>query len=93
MVELPPFASDRRRRGRRGLIIVGRRCWRRWIAPHDPFDLASLNLLTRRDPPAWLHGGNWRYPLGTDDQGRDVLSTILYGTRLSLLVGVLGGDC
>jgi peptide/nickel transport system permease protein len=59
-----------------------------WIAPHDPFDLASLSLLDASDPPAWVEGGNWRYPLGTDNQGRDVLSAILYGARLSLLVGV-----
>src|SRR4051794_12962569 len=59
-----------------------------WIAPHDPFDLASLSLLDSSDPPAWLEGGNWNYPLGTDNQGRDVLSAILYGARLSLLVGL-----
>jgi peptide/nickel transport system permease protein len=58
-----------------------------WIAPHDPFDPASLNLLDATNPPAWLPGGSWRFPLGTDDQGRDVLSAILYGSRLSLAVG------
>ena len=58
------------------------------IAPHNPYDLASLSLLDATDPPAWLKDGNWSYLLGTDDQGRDVLSTILYGTRLSLTVGV-----
>ncbi|HEX3861740.1 MAG TPA: ABC transporter permease [Stellaceae bacterium] len=59
-----------------------------WIAPHDPYDLASLSLMDATDPPAWVDGGNWSYPLGTDNQGRDVLSTILYGARLSLFVGV-----
>jgi peptide/nickel transport system permease protein len=59
-----------------------------WIAPHDPFDLASLSLIDASNPPAWLEGGSWNYPLGTDNQGRDVLSAILYGARLSLLVGV-----
>lgn len=58
------------------------------IAPHDPYDLASLNLLDSFNPPAWSENGSWAYPLGTDDQGRDVLSAILYGMRLSLLVGV-----
>jgi peptide/nickel transport system permease protein len=58
-----------------------------WIAPHDPFDPASLNLLDATDPPVWLDGGTWSFPLGTDDQGRDILSSILYGTRLSLAVG------
>src|SRR5438045_6678846 len=59
-----------------------------WIAPHDPFDLASLSLLDASNPPAWIDGGSWNYPLGTDNQGRDVLSAILYGARLSLLVGL-----
>jgi len=58
-----------------------------WIAPHDPFNLASLNLLDAEHPPAWLAGGSWRFPLGTDQEGRDMLSAILYGSRLSLLVG------
>ncbi len=60
-----------------------------WIAPHDPFDLRQLNLLDSHLPPAWLADGDPRYLLGTDDQGRDVLSTILYGSRISLSVGVL----
>jgi peptide/nickel transport system permease protein len=59
-----------------------------WIAPHDPFDLASLSLLDASNPPGWIEGGSWSYPLGTDNQGRDVLSAILYGARLSLVVGV-----
>src|SRR6266513_2893018 len=59
------------------------------IAPHDPFDLRQLNLLDSHLPPAWLAGGDPGYLLGTDDQGRDVLSTILYGSRISLGVGVL----
>jgi peptide/nickel transport system permease protein len=59
------------------------------IAPHDPYDLRAVNLLDSQQPPAWLKDGDWRYPLGTDDQGRDVLSSILYGSRLSLSVGVL----
>ncbi len=59
-----------------------------WIAPHNPFDLASLNLLDSHNPPAWEEGGSWTYPLGTDDQGRDILSAILFGLRLSLAVGV-----
>ena len=60
-----------------------------WIAPYDPFDLRQLNLLDSHLPPAWLAGGDPGYLLGTDDQGRDVLSTILYGSRISLGVGVL----
>ena len=59
-----------------------------WIAPHQPFDLASLNLSDSLLPPAWSEEGRATYLLGTDDQGRDVLSTILYGSRISLLVGL-----
>ena len=60
-----------------------------WVAPHNPFDLATLNLGDAMTPPAWTSGGNPTYPLGTDDQGRDVLSAILFGSRVSLLVGLL----
>jgi hypothetical protein len=60
-----------------------------WIAAHNPFDLASVNLLDAVTPPAWTAQGNAAYLLGTDNQGRrDVLSAILYGARISLAVGV-----
>src|ERR1700730_616689 len=68
-------------------VIIGAALLAPLIAPHDPYDLASLSLLDATDPPAWLKDGTWSYPLGTDNQGRDVLSAILYGTRVSLLVG------
>ena len=58
------------------------------IAPHDPYDLKELSLLDANTPPAWEQGGDRRFPLGTDDQGRDILSTILYGTRSSMLIGI-----
>jgi peptide/nickel transport system permease protein len=58
-----------------------------WIAPHNPFDLASLQLLDAFKPPAWSKLGDATYLLGTDDQGRDMLSAIMYGARVSLLVG------
>lgn len=57
------------------------------LAPHNPFDLASLQLMDAFKPPAWTGEGDATYPLGTDDQGRDVLSAIMYGARISLLVG------
>jgi peptide/nickel transport system permease protein len=57
------------------------------IAPHDPFNLASLNLMDSFRPPVGGEDWSWTYPLGTDDQGRDVLSGIMYGVRISLLVG------
>lgn len=59
------------------------------IAPQDPFDLASFDLLDAELPPVWQEGSDPRFLLGTDAQGRDLLSAILYGTRISLLVGVL----
>ena len=59
------------------------------VAPHDPFDLASVDLMDSLLPPAWLDGGSISFPFGTDDQGRDVFSTILYGARISLTVGFL----
>lgn len=54
------------------------------LAPQNPFDTAALNIGDARLPPAWLDGGQARYPLGSDSQGRDVLSTIMYGSRISL---------
>jgi peptide/nickel transport system permease protein len=59
-----------------------------WLAPHDTFDVSTLHLENAFRPPVWLIGGDWSYPLGTDDQGRDVLSTIMFGTRTSLVVSV-----
>ncbi|MGO1074543.1 ABC transporter permease [Inquilinus sp. CA228] len=60
------------------------------IAPQDPFDAASLDLMNSLIPPAFEALGDPQFPLGTDDQGRDLFSAILYGTRISLLVGVAG---
>ena len=58
-----------------------------WLAPHNPFDPSSLNLMDALTPPAWTAGGTSRFLLGTDDQGRDVFSTIMFGSRVSLMVG------
>ena len=58
------------------------------VAPHNPFDLATLELGDSRLPPAWSEGGTSRYLLGTDDQGRDILSALMYGARISLFVGL-----
>ncbi|MEM9358788.1 MAG: ABC transporter permease, partial [Pseudomonadota bacterium] len=57
------------------------------VAPHNPFDLASIDILDASLPPVWLADGDPRFLLGTDDQGRDVFSTIIYGARISLFVG------
>lgn len=59
------------------------------VAPYDPFDMASIDLLDSLKPPAWIDGGSLSHLFGTDDQGRDVFSTILHGSRVSLLVGFL----
>ena len=58
------------------------------VAPHNPFDLATLELGDAMLPPAWIQGGSNKYLLGTDDQGRDILSALMCGGRISLLVGM-----
>jgi peptide/nickel transport system permease protein len=60
-----------------------------WVSPHNPFDLAALELGDARLPPAWEPEGTTKYLLGTDDQGRDILSALIYGARISLVVGVV----
>ncbi|WP_443112076.1 ABC transporter permease [Aquabacterium sp. OR-4] len=59
-----------------------------WLAPHNPQDLASLDLMDARLPPAWMPEGKASYWLGTDDQGRDIVSSLMYGLRISLFVGL-----
>jgi peptide/nickel transport system permease protein len=72
------------------LVLVLGAVFANWIAPHNPFDVASLSLMDSFKPPAFLGGtdADWSFPLGADDQGRDVLSGIMFGTRISLIVGV-----
>jgi len=60
-----------------------------WVAPHNPFDLRTLNLSDAFTPPAWEAGGRSTYLLGTDNQGRDLLSTIMFGARISLVLGAV----
>ena len=57
------------------------------IAPYDPFDPGSVDIMNADLPPAWVDGGQYEYLLGTDNQGRDILSTLMYGSRISLGVG------
>jgi peptide/nickel transport system permease protein len=71
------------------LILVVAGVFAPWIAPHDPMDVASLSLLDSFKPPIGFSDADWSNPLGTDNQGRDVLSAIMYGLRISLLVGIL----
>jgi peptide/nickel transport system permease protein len=58
-----------------------------WLAPHDPFDLVSMDIMDSFLAPAWSIDGDPRFLLGTDDQGRDVLSAIMHGSRVSLFIG------
>jgi peptide/nickel transport system permease protein len=58
------------------------------IAPFDPYDPGQIDIMNSEYPPIWVEGALPEFALGTDDQGRDLWSTILYGTRLSLLIGV-----
>lgn len=58
-----------------------------WLAPSNPFDLSQVELMNSRLPPAWLPEGQRRFLLGTDDQGRDMLSLLMHGSRISLFVG------
>ena len=59
------------------------------VVAQDPYDIATLDLMDSYKPPVWLEGGDVRYVLGTDGQGRDVWASILYGARISLMIGVL----
>lgn len=69
------------------LLLVFSAVFAPLLAPHDPLD---QNLSFSKAPPAWAEGGTWEYPLGTDNLGRDQLSRIIYGSRVSLTVGFFG---
>ena len=73
-----------------GLIVIVIICFMavfaNFVAPHSPSDQYRDALLL---PPAWLDGGNWSFVLGTDDVGRDILSRLIYGSRLSIAVGIV----
>jgi hypothetical protein len=86
-VELPPVAGHDDRGGTDADL---RRCRALlpWLAPQNPFDAAALDLNAAFKPPAWIEGGERVFLLGTDNQGRDILSTIMHGARVSLGVGL-----
>ncbi|RBP85032.1 dipeptide ABC transporter permease DppC [Marinomonas rhizomae] len=73
-----------------GLVVIAIICFMavfaNFVAPHSPSDQYRDALLL---PPAWLDGGNWSFVLGTDDVGRDILSRLIYGSRLSIAVGIV----
>jgi peptide/nickel transport system permease protein len=62
------------------------------IAPHDPYNTKTIDIMNAQIPPFWEHGGNADFLLGTDAQGRDMLSTMLYGMRVSIIIGI-GAVC
>lgn len=70
------------------VLIIGGAVFAPWIATSNPYDLASFSLMDGLLPPVW-QDGDPRFVLGTDDQGRDMVSSILYGARLSLLIGLM----
>jgi len=70
------------------LLCLGCASFAGWVAPQDPFNLTALELADARLPPVWIEGGSAKYLLGTDDQGRDILSALIFGARISLVVGL-----
>jgi peptide/nickel transport system permease protein len=60
----------------------------KWVSPYNPFDAATLDLIDARLPPAWMAEGSTKYLLGTDDQGRDILSRVLVATRIDFVIAL-----
>jgi peptide/nickel transport system permease protein len=69
------------------LLIVLAAAFAPWIAPYNPIDVGSFDLSSAELPPAFVQDGDARFLLGTDNQGRDLLSAMLYGARVSILIG------
>ena len=69
------------------LLIVFCSLFAEFVSPYDPFNPLNVSLMDAFIPPVWTEGGDVRFILGTDQQGRDMLSTIIYGSRISLIVG------
>src|SRR5690606_17295856 len=67
------------------LLVVGSALLAPILTPHDP---TTQDLRQRLQPPAWAEGGTWDHPLGTDQLGRDLLARVLFGGRVSVLIGV-----
>ncbi len=70
------------------LVFVAMAIFAPLLAPFNPYDLSQISLMDSLYPPVWVEGGNSQFLLGTDDQGRDILSTIMYGARISIFVGL-----
>lgn len=61
-----------------------------FVVKQNPYNLREISLMDAYKAPAWVEGGSWEFPLGTDSQGRDILSSIVYGSRVSLFIGLTG---
>jgi peptide/nickel transport system permease protein len=73
------------------VVIVAAALLAPWITPQDPYDLANLDLMDARRPPGFVGSGGYEHWLGTDAQGRDLFSAIVYGLRISLQMGIAAG--
>jgi peptide/nickel transport system permease protein len=73
------------------IVITLAACFAPWVTPQDPYDIAHLNLADARQPPGFVGSQGYAHILGTDSQGRDLYSAILYGLRISLEMGVISG--
>jgi peptide/nickel transport system permease protein len=73
------------------LVVVAAALLAPWVTPQDPYDLANLELMDARRPPGFVGSGGYVHWLGTDAQGRDLFSAILYGLRISLQMGIAAG--
>ena len=69
-------------------VLIFSAVFARWVAPFNPFDLATIDLMDASLPPAWEQGGNPKFWLGTDDQGRDIYSAVIFGMQVSLAIGL-----
>ncbi|WP_210485953.1 ABC transporter permease [Microvirga antarctica] len=69
------------------LVIIGCALFAGWLAPYDPTDLSTFDLINAEIPPAFTADGDARFLLGTDNQGRDLLSAMMYGARVSIAIG------
>ena len=65
----------------------------RFLAPQNPYDLTAISLADSYLPPVWLDGGKAGFFLGSDEQGRDILSAIIYGSASSIMIGLVGMIC
>lgn len=70
------------------ILLILAAIFANFLAPHNPYDLASIDILNSEIPPMWMEDGDPSFILGTDEQGRGILSTILFGLRTSLIIGI-----